>query len=47
MQVKGNPCLMSAPYQGAPNASKIFGRRCKRDKKSTLYPPVENVGNDR
>ena len=24
-RVKENPCLTSAPYQGAPNASKIFG----------------------
>ena len=24
MLVKDNPCLTSAPYQGAPNASKIF-----------------------
>ena len=23
-RVKENPCLTSAPYQGAPNASKIF-----------------------
>jgi len=22
--IKENPCLTSAPYQGAPNASKIF-----------------------
>ena len=34
-RVKENPCLTSAPYQGAPNASKIFGEGYDRVKKGT------------
>ena len=44
-RVKENPCLTSAPYQGAPNASKIVVRdKETRSTRQMTLPPQRCQG---